>query len=464
MTIKQWIGKQILKAFGSSYLFPNGSVYSPVVTWVSDDYGSYIKNGYLANDVVYSISQIVSEKIKVAPWGVYKITDESSLKQYLAETRKKDFDHKRALDLKTKALKPYDGDKRLTELLQWPNEHESFSDLVAHSSISKMMTGNRFIEAGLLDMGANMGKPFELRLLPPHLVGIVNNGKYPMRSASYILRGMGVDIPMALEAVMHDKYYNPNADQSGSHLYGLSPLKAARMRLTNDNSANEASTKSFQNMGPGGVGWIDDERLTGEQATEQAGAIKKKWIEEYSGPSNAKKIVVSGYKMGFTEMGLSPTDLNILQQQKWNLVLFCNIWNFPHLLLLPDHATDNNAGWAERALTSRCALPLITSFRNNFNRKLYQDWGYKGQNIYVDYDQSVYTELDVNRKEAADWMAKMPLSIRHRYELANLEIPEEVQKRYGDKLDTVIMPSGMVALEEMGGQEPITDDEGNDYE
>ncbi|HYH15930.1 MAG TPA: hypothetical protein VD794_11945, partial [Flavisolibacter sp.] len=111
---------------------------------------------------------------------------------------------------------------------------------------------------------------------------------------------------------------------------------------------------------------------------------------------------------------------------------------------------DNNAGWAERSLTSRCALPLMTSFRDNFNRKLHTDWGYGGQNIYVDYDQSVYSELEIDRKQATDWIKQSDwLTIRQKYALQNLEIPQVVQDKYGEMLDEIYIPNGYVKLDEL---------------
>ena len=274
------------------------TIVGNTVSYIGENLENYIKEGYSLNDTIYSICQITSEKIKVAPWGAYKIVDERSLKRMQAlQIENKAENHKKILDLRTKAIEPFK-DSKLDDLLQWPNENETFSDLVAHSSISKMLTGNRYIRAILLDGGGNQGKPQELYLLPSQYMNIVRSNVYPVRATGFELNA-GERIPFTLEEVLHDKYYNPNYDhQGGSHLYGLAPLKAALRLLTNDNSATEASTKSFQNMGPAGVMYMDDERMTGDQALEQAGAVKKKFIEEYSGSANAKKIVVSGYKVG----------------------------------------------------------------------------------------------------------------------------------------------------------------------
>ena len=39
---------------------------------------------------------------------------------------------------------------------------------------------------------------------------------------------------------------------------------------------------------------------------------------------------------------------------------------------------------------------VLISMRDNINRKLHSDWGYKGTNIYVGYDIQVYQELEAS--------------------------------------------------------------------
>ncbi|HYE53672.1 MAG TPA: phage portal protein, partial [Chitinophagaceae bacterium] len=227
-----------------AYYVNNGQV-----VWVADNFERYVVDGYSANDIVYSINFITSEKIKIAPWGAYTVEDESSLKSYRAELAKKEINVKAALHYRTKALKPFNGDGKLNELLKWPNEHETFSDLVAHSSVAKMMTGNRQVRGVLLDAGANAGKPQSLELLPPQFMIPVVSKTFPVNLIGWQL-SCGQIIAISKEEVMHDKYYNPLYDMYGGHLIGMAPLRAASKTLTNANSALEASTKSFQNMGP----------------------------------------------------------------------------------------------------------------------------------------------------------------------------------------------------------------------
>jgi HK97 family phage portal protein len=441
---QQWAARNLLglntKALGRTPVIHTNLP----VSWINGNAEQYIEEGYGANDIVYSILTMAADKERMAPWDVYKIKDESSLKLYEAEIQKKDVDLKKALNLRTKALEKYDGDGKLNELLDWPNENETFSDLVANSGIVKRLTGNRYIKSTLLDIGMHRGKPQELHLLPSQNVAIKSTRTFPARALGYQLN-LGQIIDFSKEEILHDKLFNPLYKVIGEELYGMSPIQAAIKNLTRNKSAKTAAVKSFDNLGPDTLIYTDDERMSADQAIAQARAVKEVIMNEYSGAENRKKMAVSGFKMGAVNLGLSPVDLQLLEAEKWDVVMFANVYNFPHILLIPEHSTLDNLKIAERSLTSRCCLPYLTSFRNNFNRKLRTDWGYKGSNIYVDFDLSVYTEMQQDMKSLTEWvMASWHLTPRQRYELQQLDIPEEIEDM--PELDMIFVPSGFTEI------------------
>lgn len=424
------------------------------MVWGQENAERYVKDGYTANDVVYSILNMAAEKERMAPWNVYKIKDESSLKQYKSELAKlngsidKGFSLKKCLDFRTKAMELYTGDGKLNDVLNWANEEETFQDLVANSGAAKRLTGNRYLWASLLDAGANRGKPQELYLLPSQHIQVFASRTFPERKTGYRMQ-IGNIIDFKPEEVMHEKMWNPVYDAFGSNLVGMSPLKAALYNLVRNKYAKQASAYSFQNLGPDTIVYTDDARLTADQGLEQAAAIKKKLHEEYSGSVNRKKMAVSGYKMGAVNLGLSPVDLNILEQEKWDVVSFANLWNFPHILLVPERATLNNLMVAERALTSRCAIPYLRSFAAHFNRKLSTDWGYKGTGIIVDFDVSVYPEMQKDKADLTGWLANSPLSIRQRFEELEVELPPGYDS--DPDIDRIILPLNTVFIEDYSG-------------
>jgi HK97 family phage portal protein len=386
----------------------NYSIINGQLIATPDNKQSYINNGYNINDIVYSVVNIILDKIRTAPWGVYKVVDESSLKSYQGIIRKKNLngrDYKKAVDLQSKALEPITqanlGVGKLIDLLKWPNDFETYSDFVANGCGYKLLTGDKFQRATLLDAGANKGVPQTLMNLASQVTKIIAQRGFPPVKVGYQFSPDEIYTYPA-EEVLHEIYWNPNWGIA-QQLNGMSPLKAALKTLTRNNSAKDASSSKFQNNGLEAIIYVDDPLLNNEGRHAQATLTKNALIKEYTGPQNQGKIVASAYKMGVANLGLSPVELGIIEAEKWDALLICAIFGVPPELFGLVNKTYNNVVEAEKALTSRSAFPLLTSHRENFNHKLQTDWGFKGQNIYVDYDISVFTEMQADIKEIIEW-------------------------------------------------------------
>lgn len=74
---------------GGKFIEVNGQI-----TWIPDNLESYVVNGYQANDIIYSIINMIMDKIKVAPWGLYKVVDEGALKKYNSYLEQKRLDER----------------------------------------------------------------------------------------------------------------------------------------------------------------------------------------------------------------------------------------------------------------------------------------------------------------------------------------------------------------------------------
>ena len=94
---------------------PLGSMVSierGIVTWQGADAQSYVNDGYVGNDIVYSIVRLISEKAKIAPFHVYKEIDPVAAKRYKALMASPDKieNWKEIKDLHKKAFEIYEGD------------------------------------------------------------------------------------------------------------------------------------------------------------------------------------------------------------------------------------------------------------------------------------------------------------------------------------------------------------------
>lgn len=406
---------------GNSYQLINGRLVG-----IEDNQQNYLLKGYNINDIVYSIIKLITDKCRVTNWAVYKIEDENAYKQLVSIQRKSNITHKeflKARSLQKKALTLSTNPGRLGELMKWPNEQESMSNHVANGIGYRLLTGNKYTWFNKLKAGANEGTPFEMWLLPAQFVNIYCTDSFPARVTKYSVNGWP-GITYDPKEVLHEKYWNPNWNIQGQQLYGVSPLKAALRLLSRNNSSLTASASAFENEGIKGIlhmkgkpGEIDSELLVAE-----VDRLKAAMINEWSGPKQRGRMGLGGYDLGWIPIGLSSEDMQLIESELWDLRRFCSVYGVQSQLLNdPDNKTYNNQQEAEKALTLRCALPELTEYRDSFNRKLHTDLGGKPNEI-IDFDMSVYSELQDNVKDVADWTSKLlAVSPNEQRELCGLE-------------------------------------------
>jgi len=67
------------KAFqvGVRYTIQNGRLVTP-----ADKKDTYITEGYNKNDIIYSVINMILDKVVLPEWELYKVVSESSLKEY----------------------------------------------------------------------------------------------------------------------------------------------------------------------------------------------------------------------------------------------------------------------------------------------------------------------------------------------------------------------------------------------
>jgi HK97 family phage portal protein len=337
-------------------------------------------------------------------------------------------EYKQAMRYKDIALEPiskFNGMMgKLNDLLEYPNEYCTFQDLITEGCGYKLLTGDVFIWGELLKGGANAGVPNTLWVLPSQYMIIKVTDEFPAQPTSYEL--MTWNQKFSKEVILHEKYWNPNWNINGEQLYGFAPLRAFLKNITRNNAAKDASSAKFQNGGLDEIIYFDDDRFTGDQGLQQAHALKIKLAEEYTGPGNQGKRAVSGYKVGSVSLGSTPVELGIIDSEKWDAIMFCNGYGVPPELLGLTQKTYNNVKEAEKALTTRSAIPLLNSRRNSLNRKIQTDWGFKGVNIFIDYDTSCFGELQTDMNEVVNATSRMiMITPNEERELANMELRPE---------------------------------------
>lgn len=453
--LQKWIASNLLGFKGSPP--PPGSL-SPApgsgmfieingtITWISDKLAAYITEGYQSNDIVYAGVMLIMDKIRVAPWALYQVVDEQALKAYQAimASKSENTDWVEARRLRKKALGPITTYNKqlgkLNELLKWPNERTTWNDLIADGAGMKMITGNEMMWANLLNAGANQGLPQEFFNMPAQFMNPIATTAWPQRVVGWQLSS-GEIRKFAKEEVLHVKFWNPEYNVNGSGLLGMSPLKPGGKRVTRSNAAKKAGATQLDNNGAAGIAYVDDPVVPVTGREDQASAVKRAWAKEYTGANSYGKVAFSGYKMGYVSVGSTLKDMDLSNIEVNDLRGIFNLWGIPSQLGNdPDNKTYNSLKEAEKALTCRCALPHLTAKRDHLNRKLQTDWGFKGVNVFVDFDMSVYTELQDDQKSKWEWVSKLPVPSSYKLELMGLDVPDD------PNLDIILVDSTQIPL------------------
>jgi len=395
---------------GVKYFINNGRIVTP-----TDNKTTYITEGYNKNDIVYSVINLILDKVILPEWNLFKVVNESSLKEYHRLMSIKNItgqQYKKAMQLKYESLEPLEKfnlqQGKLKDLLKYPNDQDTIQDHNRSLMGYKLLVGDYYEWSETLQAGANQGIPNMLWCLPAHLVNIKVTDQFPARPSSYELFTWNQQFTK--EEILHEKYWNPNWNINGEQLYGFAPLRAFLKNLIRNNAAKDASAALFQNKGLEDIIYMDDQRFDAEMGLQQAQALKIKLSEkEYSGPEAQGKHAISGVKVGVAKLGSTPVELGIIDSEKWDAIMFCNCYGVPPELLGLTQKTYNNVKEAEKALTTRSAIPLLNSRRNSLNRKFQSDWGFKGQNVYIDYETDCFPELQVDINETMTAIEKLTM-------------------------------------------------------
>jgi len=392
----------IAKNLQSTHELFNKVVYTYLgekVVWNSENDETYIDKGYRYNPTIYSIINLISKTASNVPICIYAVEKENDLARYKAMTQG-GIDS--SILFKTERIKKNAlieiNDTELHELLKRPNPSQSYVSFIQELIAFDRLTGNGYIYGIGPETGSNGGKYKELYVLPSHKVEIHSGGIFePVKEYSLSYNGY-MRIPA--EAVCHIKDFNPYYDGTGSHLYGMSPLKAGLRTMQTNNEATTTGVKYLQNQTARGVLMSDE----GDLSASQAQQLKDKFRQNYQGAGNAGDVVITPKKLSWINFGLTASDLSLIEQQNASVKELCNIYGVPvQLLNNTDSTTYNNMKEAKKSLYQNAVMPQLIKLREELNRWLVPKFG---DNLYLDFDFSAIPELQEEQEKIVDQMSK----------------------------------------------------------
>lgn len=371
--------------------------------WAKWSNRKFIKDGYMGNSMVYAVVNRITKKAAIAPFYVYRVKDKRKAflyKQWTGPDSTKE-SRQRAMLIKEQAFEE-DLEHPFNEILKKPNKWQGWSEFVQTSIGFKLLTGNTFWLKNILDAGANEGKLVSIYNLPPEYTVIVAGGTLWEVIGYELQLGSVVKIPASL--VEHSRYWNPEYDTSGSHLWGLAPLTAARKDLDRSNMAAQRGVTMLENAGAAGV-LFEKTNAWDALTDEQTGELKRNLNEDILGAGNAGKIALANGDIGYHNFGQTSVEMDVVNQERYSDEKICNVFCAPPGLFMANaNATDNNIKAWNKELVSNAVLPALTDIRESLNNVA--TMSYPDDNIFVDFDKSVYPELQEDMKSMSDWLGK----------------------------------------------------------
>lgn len=428
--------------------FPNVVINSFGVSalWHSDGYHDNV-TAYTSNATLYSIVNRISKMAAIAPFKVYKVKPgKKSLHiKYKAWTGENATWESISKAMRIKSL-VYEEDNShpLNERIENPSKDTNGVQFIINSIGFKLLTGNRFWFMAVLEAGADAGKPWEIINLPPqHMVIVPDGTPYGVREYRFALDQNAV--PIAKELIIHSKYFNPVFEADGSHLWGISPVKAGCKNLTRSDAALSRGVAMLQNAGAAGM--VIDKSGT-DVSYDQAIQTKEAINRTINGGHNSGKIGLLNGDFDYLNFGLNARDMEVIATEKYSDQKLCNIYSFPPGVFDPDKATYANSKEFNKQIITGAVIPELSSLRDDWNEiaSLYKE------DIYVDYDLSVYPELQEDLEKLASALDKIWYLTGNEKRLM-IGQDEDADT---ELMNTYLIPSGLTPIEDI--REPNIND------
>jgi HK97 family phage portal protein len=317
-----------------------------------DNYEAYADEGYRQNAIVYRCVNEIANGAACIPFKLFQGDDE--------------------LD-----------EHPLLSLLKRPNPSQAGVEYFQAVYSYLLLSGNNY--AIRSDVG---GEVRELYLLRPDRVRVKPSKTSTPEAYEYVIGGKVVKTydadPITGESeVKHMKLYNPLDDY-----YGLSPLMAAAVDIDNHNSINKHNI-SLLNNGARPSGAIvfkpqSDRGLPIQLSDGQRQQLRDDLNVKYTGAANAGKPLLLEGDFDWREMGLSPKDMDFLQQRNMAAKDIALCFGVPSQLIgIPDAQTYANVQEARLALYEETIMPLARRVQSDLNEWLAPVYG---EEIRIEYD------------------------------------------------------------------------------
>jgi HK97 family phage portal protein len=305
--------------------------------WSPRNYGSFAKEAYGKNVVAYQAINRIADAVASVKLGIYR--GETEL-----------VDHP------------------LAKLLNRPNPLQSHGDYMRAKVGFLLLAGNGYEERVMVRKEVR-----ELYQLRPDRMKIIPSNSGVPSAYVYTVNQQSVrfDVdPRTLESdVRQLRMWNPI-----DGWYGMSPIEAGAYAIDQNNESMSWMQSLLKNSArPSGALTVKD---GGTLADDNFNRLKAQIEEQYSGSSNAGRPMLLEGGLEWQQMGLSPTDMGILETKFSSARDIALAFGVPPQLLgIPGDNTYANYAEARLAFWEDTALPLLEMILSDWNGWLAAPFG-----------------------------------------------------------------------------------------
>ncbi|KKN15086.1 hypothetical protein LCGC14_0989610 [marine sediment metagenome] len=400
-----FIKRAVLKSwmpFGSGLSSSMWGSGSP--TWMAQNKTALIEKGFMMNPVVYMVVSYITRLASQIPWVLYEVKDEKMLNRF---KNMDPMDTIRANIWEQKALEIITSNKIL-DIWKHPNSYQGQAEFIEQLLGFRLVTGETFMHGTGPLTGDNAGQKHSLEVLPSQMVGIeYGTPQEPVKDYFWV---SDPSIRLTTNDVMQSKYWNPLPLREGG-LHGMSPLLASTKLITRNNDSITASVSALQHMGAMGIMSRHPRGTEKDITPTQAEDVQDRYEKNFAGPKRRGKVMFVGAPLQWQQIGMSPVDMQIIEQEKMDLRYICSAYGLQSQLFNdPENKSYNNQREAKQSAYTQSVVPVMRSIRDELNRWWIPPFEEAaGVKLWFDMDLQAVPELQTNIKELMDWLetAKM---------------------------------------------------------
>jgi len=401
----------------------------------------FIVKGYAQNAEVYKIINKIVTKCNAVETILYNDTGEKSVQRYKKFLKSAvPIDAAKGKIYRAKALEYIeDEDNDLLQLLKTPNNYQSWAEMMELFRIFYFVQGEAFLYR---ETALNSDIALSLHVAPANwMTPVFSDDPQNIIKGWKLKMHGGVKRTLDVEDVFHLKMTNPICTEDGEQMRGLSPLVAGLKYLQLDDKSIEAWIKSIENEGAKGIISPNVSNPDLWLSPEQTKLVDKEIDERIHGVKNKNKIVASSMPLQYTQIGLSPDALSVIQALEHSQINLCDLWGVPATLFDPN-PTYQNQKEAGLQFVRNVIIPYLEKEEQKLNEWLVKPFSERdNKNYYIDNDTSQFDELAISLDERQS-LAKI-LTIN---EMRIIEGYDTIDNPYADE---VFIEPGRAPLSDM---------------